>query len=310
MKKKLALVTAGMLFFLFSVIANGAVIQGKLLDINNQPLAKMSVKIEAIEVKTADTVTSEDGTFKFDNLTSKTWRITIDDEKWESISLEVKILSDTETIEHNVIAWKKPVLPDAITATYFKAFESYSEKAYDEALAEIDQILPLAQNVYNLYALKGVILFDQQKYEEAIPLLKTAVQMNPYDMTCNQRLANYAYDNKNYKESLPYYEKLLYANPTNADLYVEMGEACYYMRDWEKAVGYYSNAVKYFGSSANAAHAYYSMGECYLNLKNYDGALKAFENFIAAAPNDSRISKTKTLVEKLKEFIEKQKKSN
>jgi tetratricopeptide (TPR) repeat protein len=310
MKIKIALVTTGLLFFLCSVVMYGAAIQGKLLDLNSAPLPNMPVKIEAIEVKPVETITAADGSFKFDDLTSKNWKITINDENWESINLEIRILSDTETVEHNLIAWKKPVLDSDLSTTFFKAYERYSAKAYDEAITEIDKIFQAGLSIYNIYALKGSILFDQQKYAEAIPLLKTALQMNPYETSCNQKLANYEYDNKNYKDSLPYYEKILYANPTNPDLYVEIGEAYYYLKNWEKAVEYYQNAVKYFGTSANAAHADYSMGECYLYLRNYEGALKAFEAFIALSPNDSRITKTKMLVEKLKEAIEKKGKKN
>jgi len=310
MKTKIALVTAGLLFFLCTVATYGAVIQGKLLDPKGTPLPNLSVKIEAIEIKPVETVSAVDGTFKFDNLTMKNWKISINDDKWESINLEIRVLSDTETIDHNLVAWQKLQLSGDLLSSYQKAFESYSAKSYDEAIVEVDKLFQAGQSFYNIYALKGLIFFEQQKYTDAIPLLKMAVELNPYDISSNQLLANYAFDKQNYKDCLPYYEKVLYVNPTNPDLNEQIGDAYYNLKNWEKAVEYYQNAVKYFGSSSSVAQAQYGLGACYINLKKYSEALKAFEAFIIASPNDSRIPKTKMLVEKLKEAVENDKKKS
>jgi len=312
MKIKITLVTAGLLFFLCTVATYGAVIQGKLLDPKGTPLPNLSVKIEAIETKPAETVSAADGTFKFDNLTIKNWKITINDDKWESVNLQIRVLSDTETIDHDLIAWQRPQLSGDLLSSYQKAFESYSAKAYDEAIVEVDKLFQAGQSFYNIYALKGLIFFEQQKYTDAMPLLKMALELNPYEVSVNQALGNYAIDNKKYKDSLGYFEKILFSTPTDPDLLEQIANSYLFMENWEKAIEYYKNAIKYYGTSANAAQSHYFMGVCSLKLKQYEGALVCFESFLKAAPTSPDAPKTKQLVELLKKKIEtdKQKSEN
>jgi tetratricopeptide (TPR) repeat protein len=341
MKIKIALVTAGLLFSLCTVATYGAVIQGKLLDPKGTPLPNLSVKIEAIETKPietvsatyleerpfdvnpamqtkpietkpVETVSAADGTFKFDNLTMKNWKISINDDKWESINLEIRVLSDTETIDHNLVAWQKLQLSGDLLSSYQKAIERYSAKAYDEAIVEVDKLFQAGQSFYIIYALKGSMLFEQQKYTDAIPLLKMALELNPYEVTCNQVLGNYAIDNKKYPESLIYFEKILFSTPTDPDLLEQIANSYYFMENWEKAIEYYKNAIKYYGTSANAAQSHYFMGVSSLKLKHYEEALACFESFLKAAPTSPDAPKTKQLVELLKKKIEtdKQKSDN
>jgi tetratricopeptide (TPR) repeat protein len=259
-----------------------------------------------------ETVTAADGTFKFDNLTSKNWKITINDDKWESINLQIRVLSDTETINHDLIAWQRPQLSGDSLSSYQKAFEQYSAKAYDEAITEADKLFQAGQNFFHLYALKGIILFEQQKYADAIPLLKMALELNPYEVSVNQALGNYAIDNKKYSDSLGYFEKILFSTPTDPDLLEQIANSYFFMENWEKAIEYYKNAIKYYGASANAAQSHYFMGVCSLKLKHYEEALVCFESFLKAAPTSPDAPKTKQLVELLKKKIEtdKQKSDN
>jgi hypothetical protein len=312
MKTKIALMIAGLLLSLCTVAAYGAVIQGKVLDLKGQPLPNLPLKIEAIETEPIETVSAADGTFKFDNLTMKNWKITVNDDKWESINLQIRVLSDTETIDHNLIAWQRPQLSGDTLSSYQKAFEQYTAKAYDEAIAESDKLFQVGQNFFHLYALKGMILFEQQKFDAAIPLLKMALELNPYEVSCNQALGNYALDNKKYSDSLGYFEKILFSTPTDPDLLEQIANSYFFMENWAKAIEYYKNAVKYYGASANAAQSHYFMGVSNLKLKQYETALGCFESFLLAAPTSPDAPKTKQLVELLKKKIEsdKQKSEN
>lgn len=312
MKTKRALMTIGLLFSLCAVTAYGAVIKGKLLDLNGAPQPNLSLKIEDIEKNGLEAKSEADGSYKFENLMAKNWTIKINEEKWDSILLQVRLLNETETVEHNLIAWKIPEFPGDLAKSYQNAFDNFQKNLYTEALADIDVLFNAGQSYYKLYALKGAILFTQNNKIDGIPLLKKAVELNPYESYCNQLLANNAVENKQFSESLTYFEKLLYSTPTDPDLLEQIANSHYMMEKWDKAIEYYKEAAKYYGPSSGSDQTYYFMGASYLKLKQFDNALSSFESFLKASPTSPDAPKIKQLVDKLKEKIaaDKQKSEN
>lgn len=309
MKIKRALTIVSLVLFVCSVVGFGAVIKGKLIDINGTPQPDLKVKIEALQAKTQDVKTGADGSFIFENLTPNNWTISTIDDNWESITLQIKIANETETVNHDLIAWKGPDFKGDLAKAYQNAFTFYQNNMFPESLSELDNLFQAGQSYFKLYALKGSILFTQKNYTEALPLLKKAVELNPYESYCNQILANYAFENKQYAESIKYFEKIIFCSPMDAGLYEQIGNSYYFLENWQKAIDSYKEAIKYYGTSPAVDQAYYFMGACNLKLKNFEEALNSFEAFLKTSPTSPDAPKIKQLVDKLKEKIAADKKN-
>ena len=113
----------------------------------------------------------------------------------------------------------------------------------DEAGEELDKAFQLSPNDYRVLARKGEWLVRRQEYDEAIPLLKRAIQRHSADDVSHYYLA-VAYTAQNrLDEALDQLNSAAWLNPNNALVRYQMGVIYEQQGNGAAAVGSYEKAL-------------------------------------------------------------------
>ncbi len=154
-------------------------------------------------------------------------------------------------------------------------------KRYDEGLAAINQAIHLAPRAA-WYGNRGVLYYNQQKYELALSDYSKAIDINPNDALAYNNRGNLYKDLQKYELALSDYSKAIDINPNDALAYNNRGNLYKDLQKYELALSDYSKAIDI---NPNLAEAYYNRGILYKNLQKYDLALSDYSKAIDINPN-------------------------
>ena len=131
---------------------------------------------------------------------------------------------------------------------YYKGLTLYRERKYEEAVNEFDEAIKINNaNNYNneAYYYKGLSLFELKKYDEALESFKSTNNFNKYDM---YYFSGEIYETKNnYKEAIKYYEEALknYKEENNSRDYYIIGMTLYKLSLFDKAIDNFNKALSF-----------------------------------------------------------------
>ena len=131
---------------------------------------------------------------------------------------------------------------------YYKGLTLYRERKYEEAVNEFDEAIKINNaNNYNneAYYYKGLSLFELKKYDEALESFKSTNNFNKYDM---YYFSGEIYETKNnYKEAIKYYEEALknYKEKNNSRDYYIIGMTLYKLSEFDKAINNFNKALSF-----------------------------------------------------------------
>jgi tetratricopeptide (TPR) repeat protein len=301
MPKKIIIIMCVALMALMSLSIYPATVKGKLLNLKDEiiPQKKMALK-GGDELFPKETTTDEKGEFVFENVSVGNWMIIISDEGLESIDINIKILTESETNEVDVYAWTKPDLGKKMTALWNKTLKNVKNSELEDVKKNLNTIIEKKPQFYGAYSLLGKLLYDEGKQKEGVDLLIKAVDLNPVDPQSNQLLALYYQNNKKYAQSVTYYYGLIATQPNTPEILHELADKFYVIKDYESSIQFYGTAIKYYGKSEKAALAYFYLGDSFLKSKQYKEALAPFEMFLKMAPNHQFAKDAKPIVGALK----------
>ncbi|WP_419547741.1 tetratricopeptide repeat protein [Microcystis sp.] len=154
-------------------------------------------------------------------------------------------------------------------------------KRYDEGLAAINQAIHLAPRAA-WYGNRGVLYYNQQKYELALSDYSKAIDINPNYADAYNNRGNLYKDLQKYDLALSDYSKAIDINPNDALAYNNRGNLYYNQQKYELALSDYSKAIDI---NPNLAEAYYNRGVLYDDQRKYDLALSDYSKAIDINPN-------------------------
>lgn len=163
---------------------------------------------------------------------------------------------------------KKPIV---LTVLLFGFLTSYSQEAtisqedYNEAVM-----------AYN----KGIQHFYDKEYEEALPLLTRATELNPNNSDMFFALSNIYNVTKDLDEAMVKINEALTLEPNQPDYLLHRANVQYKLKNYKAAISDYSDAIKYqieSGVMIDEAKTLYNRGNCHLYLKNYAEAKADFD---------------------------------
>ncbi|TRT53867.1 MAG: tetratricopeptide repeat protein, partial [Microcystis aeruginosa Ma_QC_C_20070703_M131] len=154
-------------------------------------------------------------------------------------------------------------------------------KRYDEGLAAITQAINLAPRAAWYYN-RGILYYNQQKYELALADYNKAIDINPNFAEAYNNRGNLYSNQQKYELALADYNKAIDINPNYANAYYNRGLLYYNQQKYELALSDYSKAIDI---NPNYANAYYNRGVLYKDLQKYDLALSDYNKAIDINPN-------------------------
>ncbi len=137
------------------------------------------------------------------------------------------------------------IFPEYAYAYNCRGMCLYKQKHFEEAIVDLEKAIKRYPKLIYAYYNKGNVLQSQKKYEQSLVEFRKCLAINP-DYFWAIREMGYSFDNMNKADSaLHYYSKAIYKNPTNAWCIDSRGDFYYDHENYELAIKDYSTALQY-----------------------------------------------------------------
>jgi len=137
------------------------------------------------------------------------------------------------------------------------------------------------------------------EHQARLEALENRLQTEPENFDLLVEAGNISFDRDLFKQAIAYYERALKVHPDNPDVLTDLGIMYRRTGDPEKAVSLFRQAIKADPLHQNAA---LNLGVVLLHdLKDKEGALKAWEAYLALNPQDPRAENIRRVVNQLRQ---------
>jgi len=167
----------------------------------------------------------------------------------------------------------------------------YEKREYDKAIkkfSELGMYYPRSPLITRAQFLTGMCYFGKKQYDQSSEILSKFVKDYPHSQdreTALYSLGEAYFDKKMYVEALPYYKLL--AQDKKSRLYFEtlsrIGECYFETAKYDSARVTFSTVVKGSPDDEQVLDALIKIGESCDSEKNFDGALKNYEEALGLA---------------------------
>ena len=198
-----------------------------------------------------------------------------------------------------------------------KAEEYIENEQYDDAIECLEEALSLEPDDAECLRLMGLVLILQKKYSQAREFLDKAIAIDPDDLWAYMHLGRAYFEEDmiseaefNLKKVLefdpdhlhanlylghlfdrglmpwsakPYYKKVIEINPEFPKIQYLYGKTCYLQKEYEEAIPHLEKAVE---SDPDNFMAFMNLGNCYVELKDYNKAEIAYLRCTENIPQD------------------------
>lgn len=137
--------------------------------------------------------------------------------------------------------------------------------------------------------------------EAQIQSVRAQLSANPNNAALNVEMGNLLFDSDRFAEAIPYYEKALSLEPNNADVVVDLGVSYFYMKDYPKAEQLFNRALKIDPDHINAL---YNLGVVALQLQKIDQLMEAWGKLMQLAPNSTQAHQATHILDQLHQNAE------
>ncbi len=186
---------------------------------------------------------------------------------WLALNNKGFILQEQRQYQEAIKLFTKAIeaKPDYVRA-YINMINSYlSMNDMESAMHTIDTALKHAPKDFNLLNKKGYFLATQQKYKEAIPLYKKAIQHEKKYMNAYINMAEAYYKLEDYNSAVKILDAGLKQEPDNYILLNNKGYILFVQGNYTQAIPYYKASLEikpdYGTASVNLADCYRAMSD-------------------------------------------------
>ncbi len=154
----------------------------------------------------------------------------------------------------------------------------YNLDRYPEAVITLQRGLALAPEMHPAQIMLGASLFKLGRFSEALPLLQAGASAMPDDRFAHVTLAQTLIGLNRLPEAVAEFERIVAANPKDQEAWYLLGKL--HLQLSQAAF----SQVQAIDASTSLAHQ--MAGEIMESMQNTPGAIDAYKQAIAAAPND------------------------
>jgi tetratricopeptide (TPR) repeat protein len=151
---------------------------------------------------------------------------------------EAKRAADLKNISEKHIKTQDEALqidPQNSTAWTIKGLTLYNLNKYDEAIKAYDEAIRINPRNSKAWIYKALVLRDLGRYDEAIKANEKAIEINPENSTAWTNKGFALYSLNKYDEALAAYDKAIEINPKNEAAWYFKGDALYKLDKSDKA---------------------------------------------------------------------------
>ncbi|OGD20044.1 MAG: hypothetical protein A2Y69_05205 [Candidatus Aminicenantes bacterium RBG_13_59_9] len=249
-------------------------LEGKIMDVEQKPLADVEVQFKNLGTGQLMTVKSnKKGDFFIRTLFPGKYLLTAAKEGYVAHNVEVELeAGSAQRITINLakaLSAEQKNQQEAF-GSFQKGIELANEKKLDEATAAFRTATELNPNFAEAYINLGMLLFQQMKDDEAEKALLKALELKPDELKTKSALGN---------------------------LYFEKGRTLLEADKIDEALEQLKLSYSY---NPEYSFTNYLLGYAHSKKGNKEEAIKYFEAFLAKEPNSSQAPQVKEIVESLK----------
>ena len=133
---------------------------------------------------------------------------------------------------------------------------------------------------------------DPQHIEETANKLK----QEPENSELNVEMGNLLFDSQRFSEAIPYYEKTMQLDSKNADVIVDLGVCYFNLENYDKARQLFQDALN---AEPNHVNALYNVGVVAIRLKEMDVLMDAWGQLVKIAPDSPQALQASTILDEI-----------
>jgi tetratricopeptide (TPR) repeat protein len=173
-----------------------------------------------------------------------------------------------------------------VAQNFLKGLSLYQEGKYSEAVDSFNQVLQIEPNYTKAHFLKGSSLYQEGKYSEAVDSFNQVLQIEPNYVKTQFREASSLYKAGNYNNAHESFKQLLQIDSNNTDVLYYDGLSLYNLERYIEAIAMFNRALALEPTNTNVL---LYKGLSLYNLERYNEAIAMFNRALALEPTNTNV---------------------
>jgi tetratricopeptide (TPR) repeat protein len=278
---------------------------------NGNPVTQsIRISLETIRGVKLSVFTDNKGAFIFRGLTPGSYQVIVEADKvlWDATSVSLEVFPGAPAILTITLKEKKSsttkaksgsrvstgeltVIPPKARKEFDRASDASRQGKTDEAIAHLRKAIELFPDYLMARNDLGALLLEQEKFVEAEAELRKATTRDPKAFNPQLNLSIVLIKQTRFEEARDLLNRALSLEPNSPAARYYLGEAQEGLLELDLAVKEYTTAHDLGGPTF--AIALFRIGNLHMKNGKRDLARKAFERYLAEAPNGNAVAETK-----------------
>lgn len=127
------------------------------------------------------------------------------------------------------------------------------------------------------------------------------LKQDPNNASLNVQMGNMLFDGQKYEEAIPYYSKALELEPGNPDVIVDLGVCYFNLDEFTKAKESFQQAL---AEEPNHVNALYNLGVVSVRLKEMDVLMDAWSKLVEIAPGSPQAAQASQILDEIHSSVQ------
>lgn len=300
MKKKLLIAALLIIAVPSVVLAQRGLVAGKLVDEDGQPIAGVTVRIEAVAESAAprSLETEEDGDFLIGGLNPGRYMLSYEKEGYEKANQEIQIRIGERNRLGDIVLPKLPedyVQPEA--QEYFDAGVAAVDAAdYQKAVDNFLKVLEMAPNVPEVRYNLGFAYERLGDLDNAVTHYEKALELRPEYYDPMVPLADMHTKKREWSEAAALWKRAAALRPQEVPVQYNLGAVSMNAGDMETARAAFEKVLEL---DPTRAMAHYQLGMIAVSQAQNEEALEHLEKYLELDPDGPQAAAAKGIVDTL-----------
>ncbi len=136
---------------------------------------------------------------------------------------------------------------------------------------------------------------------ELIEETANQLEQDPNNVQLNIQMGNLLFDSQKFEEAIPYYNNALKVEPNNPDVIVDLGVCYFNLEDYNKAKDLFEQALD---KNPNHVNALYNLGVVAVRLREMDVLMESWSKLVEVAPGSPQAAQASQILDEIHSGVE------
>jgi len=277
-------------------------LKGIVVDEEGNPIPGVDIEIVSVEYtrRRHHIQSGEDGKFVQIGIYPGWYTIRLKKDEYMPISTERKIgIAETVNLEitmHKVSQVRQQQLTDA-DKRFSKGIKLFEQGKYEEAVEAYQEAIKENPDEWSYYFNMGLVYKKMENREKALEAFQKAVELNPESYFANKESGELLAKSERWSEAKEYYSKAVSLNQDDPDTYYNYGAVLSEIGSAEEALEAFLKTIEL---DKDYADAYYHAGTIYISQNKMGEAIQCMETFLELSPDHPKAETARQILDYLK----------